>query len=503
VFKVKSLNKTLKLAGALLVLGICLFGSSSAFLFNSFLGPILQDLLTAIRDPQTQMLIMLCACFYFILLTLFQGGPAVWRFWSLGNPMLWLAIVLFTATFSYAFNSPTASESTQALTFLVGAVLGRGASSLSAWQKQRGGATGHILNVLILLFLIASFWHFGTDHGYEYRNQTRWTGPWDNPNIFGLLMGAGTILAASQFIQSLKTKVQSRKPEIASWKLRGRKYWRWILAFLCFFATILMGRGLLHSYSRGAWIATLCGLAYLITKSECKMRNAEVLCGLGISRFFDRTRRNWISVSVIILSVGILIFWRFGYAKHEVIASRVFSAANVNDFSWRNRIAAWEGALQITAEHPWLGAGWNQPEPLYQHYYLPPKLDDSAAIQMNDYLMLGATLGIPVPFCFGMYLWLSLTRKPKCVKSGKQETEKSEKEIGWKHCPTIDRPDPGTQSREPLQLDWLQTTCRAGAIVLTIGFWFDGGLFMLATASVFWILLELGSMGNCEIRKNG
>jgi len=34
--------------------------------------------------------------------------------------------------------------------------------------------------------------------------------------------------------------------------------------------------------------------------------------------------------------------------------------------------------------------------------------------------------------------------------------------------------------------------CRAGAIVLLVGFSFDGGLFKLATASVFWTLLELG-----------
>jgi len=28
---------------------------------------------------------------------------------------------------------------------------------------------------------------------------------------------------------------------------------------------------------------------------------------------------------------------------------------------------------------------------------------------------------------------------------------------------------------------------------MLVAFWFDGGLFKLATASVFWILLELGS----------
>jgi hypothetical protein len=48
---------------------------------------------------------------------------------------------------------------------------------------------------------------------------------------------------------------------------------------------------------------------------------------------------------------------------------------------------------------------------------------------------------------------------------------------GWKRCPTT---------------HWLRAACRAGAIVLLVGFWFDGGLFKLATGSVFWILLELG-----------
>jgi hypothetical protein len=33
---------------------------------------------------------------------------------------------------------------------------------------------------------------------------------------------------------------------------------------------------------------------------------------------------------------------------------------------------------------------------------------------------------------------------------------------------------------------------------LLVTFWFDGGLFTLATASVFWILLELGSISKRE-----
>src|ERR1700722_6066049 len=87
------------------------------------------------------------------------------------------------------------------------------------------------------------------------------------------------------------------------------------------------------------------------------------------------------------------------------------------------------------------------------------------AIEMNDYLMLGSMLGIPALFCFGMYVWLCLAKK----------------------CTRARAEDNGAE------LDWLPLTCKAGAIVLLVGFWFDGGLFKLATATVFWPLLELGS----------
>ena len=56
------------------------------------------------------------------------------------------------------------------------------------------------------------------------------------------------------------------------------------------------------------------------------------------------------------------------------------------------------------------------------------------------------------------------------------------------------KPENGNLNPEMMEMDWLQTTCRAGAIVLLVGFWFDGGLLKLATAATFWILLELGSV---------
>lgn len=43
------------------------------------------------------------------------------------------------------------------------------------------------------------------------------------------------------------------------------------------------------------------------------------------------------------------------------------------------------------------------------------------------------------------------------------------------------------------QQESLRAACLASALVFAVAFWFDGGLFTLATAAVFWILLELGT----------
>jgi O-antigen ligase len=210
-----------------------------------------------------------------------------------------------------------------------------------------------------------------------------------------------------------------------------------------------------------------------VSKSEIRNLKSESL----YSSYGSRFNHNWLSLSAILLSVVVLSFWHFRQTEWRP-AHRAFSTSNQNDFSWRNRITAWEGGLQMMAENPWFGFGWNRPEPMYEHYYLQPKSTESAAIQMNDYLMFGATLGIPALFCFGMYLWLSLgDGRWEATSIGHRAETRN-----WK---------PGSERRRP-NSDFLSITCRAGAIVLLVGFWFDGGLFKLATASTFWILLELG-----------
>jgi len=86
-------------------------------------------------------------------------------------------------------------------------------------------------------------------------------------------------------------------------------------------------------------------------------------------------------------------------------------------------------------------------------------------------------LGLPGLLCFISYVALCL-RSPKSKVQSPKSGNGASLDIGhW----TLDSP---------------QVACRAGALAMLVAFWFDGGLFTLATAVVFWVLLELSQMRN-------
>ena len=453
---------------------------------------------------------------------------------------MWLVGAMFISAVTYALNY---SASTQALTFLAGAVIGQGMAVWAGFQSRKQKAesgSGFVLLVVVLfvMFLaVASFWRSELAPGYEYHGQARWSGPWTNPNIYGLLMGAGMVLAVGTAVRG--------------WRIEDGRWKKSLCVVLSSLAAILLARGLWHSYSRGAWVAAACGLAYLageginceirrlragnflrssrgdeahLSESEIGKQKAEndrvsfllrgapqrrsgataarrLLPGIRIFRFSGDSsiswfQKNWLPLSVVLFSVVVLGLSQFRQSDW-LPARRVFSATNVNDFSWRNRVVAWEGALQMVADKPWFGFGWNQPERMYNYYYRPAKVEEAAAIQMNDYLTLGASVGLPALSCFAIYLWLTI------FAGRARHFRRRPAMAGQAVRAAREQPDGGAQGtdapyRHPASIldlqssAWLAATCRAGAIVLAIGFWFDGGLFKVATASTFWILLELG-----------
>ncbi len=472
----------------------CKFGAWATMVFVLFfaagvwetspglIGVVFRVVTSVLEDSGTQWIIFL---FFFANFAAFLGWrlSSPWQAGAAGNPLrlarqhgdcLWILFPLTICALDYARYY---ASSTEARTLIAGALLGQG---IVAWagvelKNQRPEVRNRLwlagICLLMVFLAVGSVWRAEDSHDFEYQGHSRWTGPWENPNIFGLLMAAGFMLAAGVAGAALKTTRQrhgtghSRK----SW-LAGQA-----VAMVCVVIGMLMARGLFHSYSRGAWLGTLCGLAYLC------FRCPAFRCPIWL-------KTHWRTLSVVAISGLVLCFWHFRQTDWHP-AHRAFSAVNAADFSWRNRVAAWVGDLQITAEHPWLGAGWNQPEPLYANFYLPPRLNEGLAIEMNDYLLLVATLGIPAFFCLGVYLWLSLS----CRTQG-DEAEGESLQPGAAD-------EPGSAARLPWSFTSLQAICRAGVIVLLVGFWFDGGLFKLPTAATFWILLEMGGLCNRQFSR--
>jgi len=240
-----------------------------------------------------------------------------------------------------------------------------------------------------------------------------------------------------------------------------------------------VGVGLVKSYSRGAWVGAAVGLAYLAFQiGKAEMLKTETLKAERGKQKAEIPVWRWGALAVMCASLAVLGFWGMRELEGRV-ARRAFSVVNANDFSWRKRVAAYEGALQMLADKPWFGFGWNQPERVYDALYRPAKVDEGMAIQLNDYLTLGMTLGVPALVCFCMYAGLSLRGRQKA--KGQMPKNRAPASDTRRETPDL--------RRETLPYP---AVCRAGAVVLLVGFWFDGGLFKLATGATFWILLELG-----------
>jgi O-Antigen ligase len=191
----------------------------------------------------------------------------------------------------------------------------------------------------------------------------------------------------------------------------------------------MMAVGLVFSYSRGSWFGAAAGLIYL-AKAHGKFKWRFVLPG------------------ILIVAAVFCFFWN----ATPDDASWYMKRMDFGRPSAQHRVAAWKAGFEMMLDHPF-GVGWNKAVEIYVKDYSPPQ-NGAAAMITNDYLMLGTELGLPALLCFIAYIYLKFKQKAA---------------------------------------DSLQVACRAGALVLLVAFWFDGGLFTLATAAVFWILLELGT----------
>lgn len=369
-----------------------------------------------------------------------------------------------------------------------------------------------VISVLVFLLACASLWHPDSGVDFSYRGQQRWVGPWDNPNRFGALMGVGLTLAFGLIISGVYSPCLCFDAKKQTWGMGAnpivnceqtpisrRHYIKlhtmWLVALLLLsLASGLFCWGLIKSYSRGAWFSVACGIGFLvwewmnremrqsrrgaqsnvpILRSGTSPRAAGSLRLENVLGQLRDLKLNLVAIVILLLSIFVICFWLFRHTESPVMR-RLFSVGNVDDFSWRNRVTTWEGAGRMLLVKPVVGFGWGMAEVVYGAEFRAERLQDATAIQLNDYLILGTSAGIPTLICLLVYVWLSLKHGVK----------------GSRHCP-----------EGPLALNLqLAVVAKAGAVVLLIGFWFNSGLFKLPTCIVFWVLIELARQSSVQIR---
>lgn len=201
--------------------------------------------------------------------------------------------------------------------------------------------------------------------GFTYRGLVRWVGPFDNPNMFGMLMGLSLVSLVSGWTALSISR-------IGSLGIRN-----WVNCIFGGFALILLN-GLFRSFSRGAWCATFVGLFYLALSSR---------------HHFTATRRQYTIFGIVcILVVGFSL--RFS-GQHAVLGQRLLSVFNRFDLSWGNRVSVIPDALAAIGDSPLVGHGWSNSLNVFIDWYKHPLLLEGGALLTNGWLLIGVTLGLP------------------------------------------------------------------------------------------------------------
>ena len=353
-------------------------------------------------------------------------------------------IILLGIAFVVYFIGYSTSPSFDVIKLLFGGALGKGvAYSLKGgkWEVKiiQNAVIRAYLFFIVILLAFSAWWHLETP-GYYYQG-SRWIGLWDNPNIYGMLMGAGTVLAIGLLKQIKKEECRKKK----------------LMQVFLPVAIFIMGVGLVMSYSRGAWLATGVGVLYLV---------------------WCHGKLKWLHILPIVAVVVAVVLHHWGSTSDS--APWYVKRADLARPAAQNRATAWRAGFEIMWDHP-LGVGWNNAEKIYGDKYHPPA-GGPAALITNDYLMIGTELGIPALVCFVVYVWLCYRKSPRPF------------------VPVFSLVG-GENIRRTNEGEALRAACLAGALVFVVAFWFDGGLFQLPTAAMFWVLLELGRVGQRKLIK--
>lgn len=436
----------------------------------SWLCAISDEIDRTCNETQTQWMVVVCQGIYFMtFLFLEKRFTQNDRWWCIGNPNLWLGGLVMVAVVNYVLIHPNVQTGRHVIGLLAGIIIGLGVRTWvyrGDWYATRTETVQRLVlltAVWVVLLGWTTVWQPDMRTGFLYRGEVRWTGAWQNPNTYGLLMGTGAMLGTGLFICGLKTQLVARRGKTA-------------LLSIASVATALCTIGVIKSYSRGAWLGVACGLAVLGYKSMQAIPNNNLMQ----KRWLHRNAR---MIALLVTSVLVLTFWLCRNTEWRPLR-RALSIGNPNDFSWRNRVTTYEGALQMIKDKPL--TGFADPNAAYEQLYSAVRLVSVGAFQSNDLFMLALHFGLPALFCFGAsvgsYLASVRQRKPSSFAG---------QWVGNDLMLSSTTSTNQALTEPAFTAQILKISCCAGAVVMLTGFWFNDGLFELARGTVFWTLLIL------------
>jgi putative inorganic carbon (hco3(-)) transporter len=179
---------------------------------------------------------------------------------------------------------------------------------------------------------------------------------------------------------------------------RGQRGWPWALAWSALAAVI--AAGLLASWSRGAWLGALAGLAVV---GIARSRRAALLAGaagvtLALLLLAGSLSPAWVPEPVAARLRDVPAYFGGG----DILAQEV----NDDNFAVVERLAHWAAALRMFERAPWLGVGAGNYAAVYSQVRLP-RWEEPLGHAHNIYLNVLAESGLIGLAAFAA-LWVSV-----------------------------------------------------------------------------------------------
>jgi len=153
--------------------------------------------------------------------------------------------------------------------------------------------------------------------------------------------------------------------------------------FLSILMTLLMLMALIFSLSRGGWVSTAVGLAFMIA-------------ALLINQYLKG------KTIVLVVLVGLFFLTFIALSNRPVIQELLTIKQASKDASFQSRVQVWHKTLDMIGDYPWLGTGPGTFSNMFTQYQ-PPGFTSRFFMAHNDYLHFVSETGIPL---IALMVWM-------------------------------------------------------------------------------------------------